>query len=107
MDNEISDEQSVDDFLERDIPLPTDLLVNTIGEMGRQLRLSLVDRSDFPLPVEVQLVGGRTFRSTLKSIYCDGSSQADGTFYFTDKVRDDGKKFFWGHEIATVTIQSE
>lgn len=95
-------------FYKEASPHSADVIVQTIGDMGRQLRHSLNRKSDFPLPVIIETRDGRKITTTLESLYADGSSQADGTFYFTESVRDDhqpNQKFLWGHEIKTITIR--
>ena len=106
----IRDDQEIDSFLERNVPISAHIIVQTIGDMGRRIRRALSGKSDFPLSVTIVTQDGRTIETTLEKLFTDDGSQADGTFYFTDPVRPDNdkrpnKKFLHGNEIRTITIR--
>lgn len=92
--------------LDKGVPLPPEVVVDAIGRMGR--RYSPEGKDDLPKKVVIQTKDGRIIETTLENIYCDGGSQADGTFYFSEKVRNDGRvkdNYLFGREIESITFE--
>jgi hypothetical protein len=86
------------------MPIMTREVVAVLGSFTRKLS---DDVKDFPREVIVNTLDGRTLTVTMESLYADGGSQSDGTFYFTTDVRTDdrpNKKFLFGSEIHTITF---
>lgn len=95
--------------LERGVPLTTDIVIKGIGTIERQY--SQEGNQDFPQKVIIKTRDGRSINTSLEQIYCDGSSQGDGTFYFSDRVREDDShakdNFLFGREIEGITFVRE
>lgn len=95
--------------LQKNIPLPPGDAVRTLGDFGRQFKMSQENKSDFPCKVLVKRKDGIEIKATLEKLYCDQASQADGTFYFSDNVRENfqpGNKnnYLFGNEIESITF---
>ena len=95
--------------LKKNTPLPPEALVKKIGDMSRQFAMEMKNESDFPIKVLVKRNDGAEIEATIVKLYADLGSQADGTFYFSEDVRENfnpGAKnnYLFGSEIETITI---
>lgn len=82
-----------------------------LGLVGRKFRNQLAGVSDFPRRVRVKKRGGEEMETNLVNVYTDDGSQADGTFYFSDKVRGTVRSsslerddYLFGGEIEFITF---
>jgi len=99
--------KSSEDFpLQKNVPLSPSEVVQKIGDYSRKVMAELKNTSDFPQKVKVIRKNGTTVETTLTNIFTDDGSQSDGTFYFSDNVREDSdsakRNYFFGSEIESI-----
>jgi len=95
--------------LERNKPIAPEIVVREIGGFARKFFNDIAKVSDFPQRVRVEKVNGEIIETVLVNLYSDRGSQADGTFYFSDRVRtktygrsNENDDYLFGVEIKSI-----
>jgi hypothetical protein len=106
---EPSYEQPAEFPLPRNAPLSSQEVVKAVAGFDRKFQTGPEGKGDFPRKVRIKRKDGVEIETVLNDVFTDEGSQGDGTFYFSDNVRENshaGNKFnyLFGREIETITF---